>query len=58
MLDESGLDLRCGKSVPRDVDNIIHTAPDPVVTFMISASAVASELQHVSRVTTMKTRAD
>ena len=49
MLDKSGLDLRCGKSVPGHVNNIVDTAPDPVVAFMISASAIAGELQHVNR---------
>ena len=50
MLDESGLDLRCGESVPGDIDNIVYTTPNPVVAFMISASAVTCELQRVSRV--------
>ena len=54
MLEKSGLDLRCGKSVPRDVNNIVYTASDPVVAFMIPASAVASELQHVSRIKRIK----
>lgn len=59
MLDQSGLDLRCGESVPGDVDNIVHTSPDPVVAFMISSCAVASKLTYVSsRITKMKTRAD
>ena len=56
MLKKSGLDLRCGESVPGDVNNIVHTAPDPVVAFMIPASAVASELQNMSRMTKMKNR--
>ena len=54
MLEKSGLYLRRGKSVPRDVNNIVHAAPDPVVAFMIPASAVASELQLVSRITKME----
>ena len=57
MLNQSGLDLRRGESVPGDVDDIIHTAPDPVVAIMIRAGAVASELQQVRRRTTMKTQA-
>ena len=54
MLDKSGLDLRRGESVPGYVDNIVHTSPDPVVAFVISASAVASELTYVSRITKRK----
>ena len=55
MLNKSGLDLRCGESVSGDIHNIIHTTSNPVVAFMISASAVASELQDVSRAAKTKT---
>ena len=58
MLDESSLNLRCGKSMPRDVDDIVYTAPNPIVAFMISASAVTSELYYVSRKARTKLRAD
>ncbi len=44
MLDEGGLDFGRGQSVARDVDNVVNTATDPVVAFMIAAGSVTSEL--------------
>lgn len=58
MLDEGCLDLRCGESVPGNVDNIVHAASDPVIAFMIPASTVTSELRHVSRIKSRSNHAD
>lgn len=44
MLKESGLNLRSGQTVPRDVDNIVNAATDPVVTIVVTAGTISSEL--------------
>jgi hypothetical protein len=45
MLDKSCLNLGSGQSVTRNVDNIIDTTSDPIVSFVVSASTIASELE-------------
>lgn len=44
MLDKCGLNLRGGQSVPGDVDDVIDTATDPVVAFMITPGTISGEL--------------
>lgn len=44
MGEESGLDLSSGQSVTRDVDDIINTSTDPVVSLVITSSAITSEV--------------
>jgi hypothetical protein len=56
MLDERCLDLSSRQSVAGDVDNIIDTSPDPVVTFVITPSAVSSELRRLVDITTTRRR--
>jgi hypothetical protein len=56
MLDERCLDLSSRQSVTGDVDNIINTSPDPVVTFVVTPSAVSSELRRLVDITTARRR--
>lgn len=44
MLDQCGFDLGSGKSMTRDVDNVIDTTSDPVVAFVVTTCSVAREL--------------
>jgi hypothetical protein len=48
MLNQSGFDFSRRQSVPRNIDDVINTAADPVVSFVISASPIASELSNVN----------
>jgi hypothetical protein len=45
MLDERCLNLRSRQPVSRDIDDIVHAASDPVVTFVVTASTISSELR-------------
>jgi hypothetical protein len=45
MLDKSRLNLGSRQSVTRNVDNVVNTTSDPIVSFVISASTIASELE-------------
>lgn len=47
VLEEGGFDLSSGQTVARDVDNIVDTATDPVVTIVIATSAISGELEKV-----------
>jgi hypothetical protein len=44
MLNERCLNLRSRQSVSRNVNNVINTASDPVVAFVIASGTVSSEL--------------
>lgn len=44
VLNEGSFDFGRGETVTADVDNIINTATDPVETFVITGSAITSEL--------------
>lgn len=44
VLEESCLNLSSRQTVARDVHNIVDTAADPVVTFVIATSAISGEL--------------
>lgn len=44
MLKQSSLDFGRRETVTRDVDNVVNTATDPVVSVMVTASAITSEL--------------
>ena len=44
MLEESGFDLGGGQTVARHVDDIVNTAPNPVVTIVVTTSAISGEL--------------
>lgn len=48
VLKQSGFDFSSGQTVPRDVDNIIDTATDPVVAVLVTTSTVTSELQKLA----------
>lgn len=45
MFDKGSLDLSSGQTVARDVDNVVNTATDPVVSIVIAASAISGELE-------------
>lgn len=45
MLDKGSLDLSSGQTVARDVDNVVNTATDPVVSIVIATSAISGELE-------------
>ena len=47
VLDERCLNLSSRQSVSRHVDDIVDTAPDPVVALVVTSGAVSSEL-HMS----------
>jgi hypothetical protein len=44
VLDESSFDFGGGETVTADVNNVINTATNPVVTLMITSSSVTSKL--------------
>lgn len=44
VLNQGGLDLSGGKTVTGNVDNVIDTATDPVVTLVITSSTITSEV--------------
>ena len=44
VLDQGSLDLSSGQTVTGNVDNVIDTATDPVVTLVITSSTVTSEV--------------
>jgi hypothetical protein len=44
VLKKGSLNLSSGQTVTRNVDNVVNTATDPVVTIVIAASAISSEL--------------
>jgi hypothetical protein len=44
VLEECGLNLGGGETVTRNVDNIVNTATDPVVTIVITSSTISGEL--------------
>jgi hypothetical protein len=44
MLDEGCFDFGSRQPVPRNIDNVIHTATDPVVTLVVASSTVSGEL--------------
>lgn len=48
VLDQGGFDLGGGQAVSTDVDNIVNTASDPVVAFVITSSSVTGELPIIS----------
>jgi hypothetical protein len=41
---EGSLNLSCGKTMAGNVDNVINTATDPVISVMVAASAVTGKL--------------
>lgn len=45
VFDKGSFDFGGGETVAGDVDDIIDTASDPVVTFVVTASTVSRELQ-------------
>ena len=45
MLEQGGFNLSSRKTVAGDVDDIVDTATDPVVSVLVTASTVTSELQ-------------
>jgi hypothetical protein len=49
VLDESSLDLSSGQAVTGNVNNIVNTATDPVVTVLIATSAISGELDNKSQ---------
>ncbi len=48
VLDEGGFDFGSGETVTANVDDIVDSASDPVVTLVITARAVPRELERVS----------
>lgn len=48
VLNEGSFDFGGGETVATDVDNIIDTAADPVEAFVVTGSAITSELVFVS----------
>lgn len=44
MLKQGGFNLSSGEAVSRDVNNVINTATDPVVSILVTGSTVTSEL--------------
>jgi hypothetical protein len=47
ILNQCGFDFGSGETVTADVDNVIDTASDPVVTFVVTSSSITSELQRI-----------
>lgn len=45
MLEESSFNLGSGKSVAGNIDYVVDTTTNPVVSFVITASSITSELQ-------------
>jgi hypothetical protein len=44
VLDESSFDFGGGETVTADVNNVINTASNPVITLVITSSSVTSKL--------------
>ncbi len=44
VLEESGLNLGCRQTVSGNVDDIVDTAADLIVTIVITASTISGEL--------------
>ena len=44
MLDQSGFNLSSGETVSRNVNNVINTATDPVVSIIVTGSTITSEV--------------
>lgn len=44
MLQKGSLDLGSGQTVARDINNVVNTAANPVVTIVIATSAISGEL--------------
>jgi hypothetical protein len=44
VLNQSGLDLSSGQTMTGNVDNVVDTATDPVVPFVVTSSTVTSEV--------------
>lgn len=44
VLKQSGLDLGSRQTMPRHVDHVVNTAADPVVSVLVTASAITGEL--------------
>jgi hypothetical protein len=51
VLDERSLNLCRREAMPRDVDNVVYPAPDPVVALVVTPSTVSSKL-HMSAIRT------
>lgn len=45
VLEQGGFNFSSRETVARDVDNIVNTATDPVISVLVTASTVTSELQ-------------
>jgi hypothetical protein len=48
MLDQSSFNFGGGETVTADIHDIIDTASDPIISFVITSSSVTSELEGVS----------
>jgi hypothetical protein len=46
---KSGLDLSSRQTVSRDVDHVVDTTANPVVSVVVTASAISSELEQYSQ---------
>jgi hypothetical protein len=44
VLEQSSFNLGSGKAVTRNVDNVVNTSTDPVVSVMVTAGTITSEL--------------
>jgi hypothetical protein len=44
MLNQRCFNLSGGETMPRDINDIVDAASNPVVTFVVSASTIAREL--------------
>ena len=44
MFQKGCFDFRGRESVAGNIDNVVYTATDPVISFMVSTSAISSEL--------------
>jgi hypothetical protein len=49
VFNKSGLNLGSRQPVSRDVDNVIDTTANPVVSIVVTASAISSELEQYSQ---------
>lgn len=45
MLEKSSFNFGSGKSVTGNIDHVVDTSTDPVVSFVVTASSITSELQ-------------
>lgn len=48
MLEEGGLNLSSRQTVARNVDDIVNTATNPVVTIVVTTSAISGELSQLA----------